>query len=759
MPYQIEKVTYDEVNGVIINKGIEHKLTKMQKNLLNFFIRNPNIITSKRQLMAKVWNRVVTENSVDQIISYLRSYLEENPKKPNIIITHFGKGISFEGSLKKINDSNKIPSKRPLVQIAALLVIALSVLFVVYLKTNTIETARTNSLVQPAFAAKKILILPTSFDDQTIDSVSQNGIRSLMQSSFNNLDSEGQLVFDNTSLTVQQAIEKHWRLEKDLIVLQAKIIKNGDIYESIINLDDGINEYQQVHLKANRIDDLLTHQMAYIAGFNQSNLASTTQKIPEFNSNDKYIKALGYQKLGKLKKAKELIQQVLFEDENKHQVRLTLAEILFAQKAYDQSLSQLNTLKVTDAYQNIGTEIELGLAKVNYAKNKFDQIIDDLTNFQAQHPDISLIKKSKIQLQLASAHLALAHLKTAMKFYKQAIVNIEAIFNPMIYAQSYFGQADILLKNSVDNNVYALFKKAYEYALLAQNIPFQIKALNKMSFISMNNYDWDNAIKLTKQVISLNEMGHDKNNLGMSLGTLVAILNLHGKFTQAQEVNERLGTIAAEIKSDILQLHYLHYKAVLSMNNFDWISAQHIINEQYQLAKSTKNYAMQLNNAFLQMELILLKKDADTFIPEWNKRMAEITSLGFERYQLYMDLYLARYHALVGEDERATKLFKNVSERSLQSQDIEIYVDSQTRLAKVILTTDSKATLQLLNKLEEYNPHPNPYLDIKAQALFNLGQYIEALALINQAKLVYHQSWTAENQALLELIKKRVELL
>ncbi len=759
MLYQIENSTYDDINGIIVSKDKEYKLTKTQKNLLNYFIQNSNIIISKQTLMEKVWNRTVTENSVDQIISYLRGYLEENPKKPSIFITHFGKGISFEAPVKTLQNTATTSNPKTTLlnpKIAILVLTLMAVLAFVYWNNLTNHSENGINPSQANINKQKILILPTSFENDKIDTVEQKGVRNLMQSTFNNLDSEGQLVFDNNSLTAQQAIEKHWRLEDDLIVLRTSIIKNGDIYESIIELDDGINEYKKVHLSANNINDLVNSQMAYIAEFNQSLTKSKTLKLPNLTRNDKYIKALGYQKLGTFKKAEKLIKQVLFDDENNHQVRLTLAEILYDQKAYDESLSQLNTLKATSAYQTMGTQIELGIAKVNFSKKQFEKIIDDLSNFQAQHPEISVIKKAKILLQLADAHLALTHLKTAMKFYKQAIVNVDALLNPLIFAQSYFGQAEVLMKNSISKEVYSLFKKSHENALLAQNIPLQIKALSKMSFVSMNNYDWENAIKITKQVISLHELAKDKLNLGISLGTLVAILNLRGEFTQAQEVNERLGKIAQEIKSDTLQLHYLHYKAVLTMNHFDWISAQDIISEQYQLAKAAKDYGMQLNNAFLQLELILLKKDKDKFMSEWKKRMAEIKGLGFERYQVYMDLFLARYYALISEDTKAIDLFKNVSERTLQSQDIKVYIDSQTRLAKVLLKTDTKGTLDLLNKLEKYNPHPNPYLDLKAQGLFNLGKKVEALSLLNQAKLVYHESWTAENQALLELIQATV---
>ena len=53
-----------------------------------------------------------------------------------------------------------------------------------------------------------------------------------------------------------------------------------------------------------------------------------------------------------------------------------------------------------------------------------------------------------------------------------------------------------------------------------------------------------------------------------------------------------------------------------------------------------------------------------------------------------------------------------------------------------------------------YKPNPNPYLELKAIALNLLGRKVEALSLLNEAKLVFHEAWKAENQALLEHLQK-----
>lgn len=751
MLYQIESTSYDDASGIIKRKIGEIKLTKTQKNLLNYFIQNPKIILSKQTLMDEVWGRVVTENSVDQIISILRNHLEENPSKPTIIVTHFGQGISFEvevdkNRVEKSNDSKSKLTISKFMPMAAIVVLFIAVIWVFNFKTHE-SKPQTNNF--ESYKNKKILILPMTFKDTSINKIEQNGMKNSLKTIFNNLDSEGRMIFDETSMTTQQAIEKHWKIDSDLLIVRTDIIKNGDIYEAIVELSNGVNSQTKTTLTGNNINELLNSQISFIGNYNNQLSGIKNNNKQLLSPDQKYIEALGYKKLGNLNKATELIKEIMAEKEDNYQARLLYAEILFEEKEYDKSLSQLNTLKATSAYQLLGAEIELDIAKIKLAKNQFKQVVSDLNNFQSKHLDLSEIKKSKIQIQLGKAYLALGEIQNSMNAYKQSISNISQQLNPELFALSYYGQGKVLIPSSVDKKVFSLFEKSLDYAQLANNIHLQILALNEMSFISLSIYDWEKAISYTKQALSLLEQNNDKFEIGKGLGNLVAILNLRGQFTEAKQINERLGRVANEIESSNLQLHYLHYRAILAMNEFDWQLAQQLINKQFILAKETNDYGMQLNNAFLALELILLKKDNKNFMSEWDKRELLIKDKKFERFQIYMDLYLARYYIQTFQNTKAIELINQVSEKALQTGDIKILVDAQNRLAEAFLTFDAKEALKVLNNMEQYNPHPNPYLDLKAQALYKLDKNIEALNILNQAKSVYHESWTAENEALL----------
>lgn len=93
MIYLFENISYNHSLGTVNKAGEEFKLTKIQKKLLKFLLDNPQEVISKQVLMDKVWQRTVTENSIDQMIANLRCIVELDRTKPQIISTHFGQGF------------------------------------------------------------------------------------------------------------------------------------------------------------------------------------------------------------------------------------------------------------------------------------------------------------------------------------------------------------------------------------------------------------------------------------------------------------------------------------------------------------------------------------------------------------------------------------------------------------------------------------------------------------------------------------------
>ncbi|MCL6455039.1 MAG: response regulator transcription factor [Alicyclobacillus sp.] len=78
-------------------RGVPVELTPREFELLHFFIRHPNQVLSRDQLLEQVWGYLETPDtrSVDVHVSHLREKLERDPKAPAYLLTVRGVGYKF----------------------------------------------------------------------------------------------------------------------------------------------------------------------------------------------------------------------------------------------------------------------------------------------------------------------------------------------------------------------------------------------------------------------------------------------------------------------------------------------------------------------------------------------------------------------------------------------------------------------------------------------------------------------------------------
>lgn len=751
MDYKINDITYNKTNGIVTSNNEQIQLTKIQKKLFNYFIEHPNETIPKQTLMEHVWGRIITENSVEKTISKLRAHIEVNPLEPKIIVTHFGHGISFEGNLSTTESTEKQQTEQTPSKYLFIILMSLAILSLIFVVQKYKQPENFQNSIK---SNQNLLILPMTFEDITTNQIQKAGLTDLLKKTFSTLDSEGSVIFDENNLSYQQAMEKHWRIDNDLVVLRTTIEKNEEIYTAVLEMTNGLETINSTTLEADNLTELMNDQISFISNYHEGvqrieGTGGTAKTIDE-----KYIQALGHIKNGNNETALELIKQILQEQENHFQARFTLSELLYLDKKYDESLAQLNTLKFTEFYENNSSQIELALAQANFGKKAYQELIDDLENHQTSHPNISALKKSKIKLQMAEAHQQLGNIKQATIYNKQALNNIDEQVYPLIYAQSYLGQSKAISVVSNDEQVYQLLTNALKLAKIGNDRNLQIEALNIMSKVMFHRNEWQQGIELKKQSIELVQLSNDKTQVANNIGTLIEYLMERGLFSEIKKANAQLGELAAELKSDLFQLQHMHYDIVVALNVFEFNYAKQQIDDQFELANRVKNYGMMLNNSFLHLEYYIVTKDTTNFMTLWNERTAMITKLGFDRFQTYMDLYLARYHHINNNDEVAIEIINQVSDQTLESKDFKFYVEAQNHLAKIHMEKDAQMALNILDNLEQYKPNPNPYLELKAIALNLLGREVEALNTLNQAKIIFNEAWKAENQALLEHLQK-----
>jgi DNA-binding response OmpR family regulator len=90
------EIEYNKLTGNISKSGEELKLNTKEYLLLIYLLENKNILLTKQQIYASVWNEeyMYEDNTVMVHICRIRNKIEDNPKQPKYLMTF--KGIGYK---------------------------------------------------------------------------------------------------------------------------------------------------------------------------------------------------------------------------------------------------------------------------------------------------------------------------------------------------------------------------------------------------------------------------------------------------------------------------------------------------------------------------------------------------------------------------------------------------------------------------------------------------------------------------------------
>ena len=71
-------------------------LTKVEFQIMEYFLSNPNKILSREEILNHVWDQDGDDKIIDVNIRRLRMKIEDNPSHPKFIITIWGAGYKWE---------------------------------------------------------------------------------------------------------------------------------------------------------------------------------------------------------------------------------------------------------------------------------------------------------------------------------------------------------------------------------------------------------------------------------------------------------------------------------------------------------------------------------------------------------------------------------------------------------------------------------------------------------------------------------------
>lgn len=93
--FQIGNLQVDTVSGVVRKGGEDIFLSPLEYRLLLLFINNPKSIITRSRLLDELWDAAgefVNDNTLTVYIKRLREKIEEDPARPQIILTVRGTG-------------------------------------------------------------------------------------------------------------------------------------------------------------------------------------------------------------------------------------------------------------------------------------------------------------------------------------------------------------------------------------------------------------------------------------------------------------------------------------------------------------------------------------------------------------------------------------------------------------------------------------------------------------------------------------------
>ena len=93
--FEISGLYVDPASGVVKKKGEEVYLSALEYRLLLAFMRNPEAILTRGALLDELWDAAgefVNDNTLTVYIKRLREKIEEDPARPQIILTVRGTG-------------------------------------------------------------------------------------------------------------------------------------------------------------------------------------------------------------------------------------------------------------------------------------------------------------------------------------------------------------------------------------------------------------------------------------------------------------------------------------------------------------------------------------------------------------------------------------------------------------------------------------------------------------------------------------------
>ncbi len=750
MKYLFLKFSFDTITNELSSGKKIIVLTKQHKDLLRYYLENPNRIISKDDLIDNVWKgRVVTSNTIDQSISKLKKILSE-VKEDEYFETVYGQGIKFCPKIT-FKDTETSKSKLPLFVIALVIIS-----FVAYYIQS--QTRNETKLDKPI-----VLLLTKQQDNkQWFDDSSRIFIEQLMTFSnsawLKNIDDKP------GNLNIQQFIDKQLQISPNTNTVTTEIIEKDNSYTFIVTIIDSDQQSKTQSFTHKNIAKTLeqgSHWLQTELNYNLDNnkvIASLTPENPYLV--ESYLRGLDNMNSGEIDKASHYFELCIGEKPDFHLARLALAKIKNKQGKLPESLELLDTLSQLESNPMLQITIETLKGDIYDTQGKPELARDTYLQILNKYKEYDLSSLNDVRYNLSYSYSVLTEYQLALDQLDVISANLTIEQNAALLANVYQKKGSIYQKlGNID--------LARENATQSLNMFIQIdeligaaKVRSLLARIASHEANYAEAQVQLEHALSITRSLNYKLGTGATLNELIYVLMVQSQHKKAWELNQEMEQIATEIDYKAMVIASKQFAIDMSIKQKKWSVAQTYLQQHKQLAIETKNQRALIKNKLLTLDFILDQNKIEDnegnsvklLLDELQDHINESQEI---RLQPRINQNLARWYFLNAQDDEALKLLIASKQLSQETQDGESTIDINNLLANYYLDKNApQKALDILEESTQLKPTNYPYLLFKSKANEQLGNTADAIKLAKSCKQQAIDLWTQEDEKYLNLLLK-----
>ncbi len=726
-------------------------LTKQHKDLLAYFLKNPNVVVSKEKLIDHVWNgRVVTSNTIDQSVSKLKKILS-SLKEDKYFETIYGQGIKF---CPRVTEHN-VPKKNNLL-LFVLIIATVVLLFSFYLKSQIIDKK----------IVKKPLVLMLSKsqnEKQWYNDSSRLLIEQLM--SFSNSALLKKIENKPKNLDINQYIDLQRYISPQLNTVTVQVVEKDGYYTLTLTIVQGNKESISKSFKQNNIVKAVEQGSLWLQkelNYTDENNGIISSLLPDNPYIvESYLRGLSNLNNGNIDQASRYFELCIGENPDFYLALLALAKVKNKQGKLIESIELLDTLSLLDSNPMLDIAIATLRGEIFDTQGKPDQARDTYLQILDKYSEYKLSSLNDVRYNLSYSYTVLAEYQLALEQLDIISDNLSQEENLELLANVYQKKGSILLKLGQIDFAKQNANRALKIFTDGGELIGAAKVRSLLARIANHEADYLEAQVQLEHALSITRSLNYKLGTGATLNELIYLLMVQSQHTKAWELNKEMEQIALEIDYKAMLIASKQFAIDMAIKQKKWSVAEDYLLQHQQLAEETNNQSALIKNKLLTLDYLLDQdkmedKNGHSVKSILDELQAHINQSQELRLQPRINQNLARWHLLNSQADKALTLLNTSRQLAENTKDNESIIDINNLLAKYYLDNQQvQKAMDILNESEQYNPTDYPYLLLKSKANEQLGNLNQALELAKSCKQQAIDLWTDDDEQFLKsLISK-----